>query len=69
MDCLSREVYALDNYVCAQCDIHETDIASLEQQLDDTKDLLHEAERQIESQQETIASIRQELFIAQELDI
>ncbi len=68
MDDLSQEVWAIDNYVCAQCDKYETEIVSLEQQLDDTKDLLHECERQIDRQQETIDSLRQDISIM-ELDI
>lgn len=67
VDALHAEVYALENYVCAQCDRHETDIVRLEESINQYMERQDQDTRQIETHEETIKALREENYMLDNL--
>lgn len=67
MDALAQDVHAIENYVCAQCDIHETDIAKLEASIQEYMERQDQDTKQIEIHEETIRALREENYMLDNL--
>lgn len=67
VDALHSEVHVLDNYVCAQCDTHETTICGHEETIQCFLERQDQDSRQIETHEETIKSLRDEIYMLEQL--
>jgi hypothetical protein len=60
VDALAQDVYAIENYVCNHCEIHENKILQLEESINEYMERQDQDTKQIEIHEETIKALREE---------